>query len=180
MTAVIAWLWQGLLLVAVIDGLLRAMPRLNAATRHVIWCGALGGIVLLAAVHAAGSNVAIAATAAPPEVVSGAPLVRLPEAPGWLVAAAIGAWLVLALLRLAGVARGLTHVARLRTSARPLDGDRPARLVTWLAMRERGRSTELRVTDLLSGPAPSVSSARSSSCHASCSTRSTTRCSNRS
>lgn len=42
MTAwLLTWLWQGLALTAVVAAALRWLPRLNAATKHLIWCAAL-------------------------------------------------------------------------------------------------------------------------------------------
>ena len=42
MTAwLLTWLWQGLALTAVVAAALRCTPRLNAATKHLIWGAAL-------------------------------------------------------------------------------------------------------------------------------------------
>ena len=41
MTILFAWLWQGLVVAALTGIVLRAMPRLNAATRHLAWWVAL-------------------------------------------------------------------------------------------------------------------------------------------
>ena len=41
MTTIVTWLWQGLVIAALTALIVRTLPRLNAATRHVIWWLAL-------------------------------------------------------------------------------------------------------------------------------------------
>ena len=53
MTLIVTWLWQGLAIAWITAAAVRAMPRLNAATRHAVWWLALtavlaGGAFLLA------------------------------------------------------------------------------------------------------------------------------------
>ncbi len=50
--AMLNGLWQGLLLVALVWCLLKAIPRLNATTRYVIWWGALIAVICLPIVAA--------------------------------------------------------------------------------------------------------------------------------
>ena len=152
MNAAFAWLWQGLLLAAVVDLLLRAMPRLNAATRHVAWWATLAGIVVLGVMNATGGSTAALPAAAAPQADATAipawPAVTLPHAPGWLVTSALWAWALLALWRLGVVVRGLRHVAALRDASVPVDAERMARLAGWSAARNRGgRRASLHLTD---------------------------------
>jgi Zn-dependent protease with chaperone function len=152
MSGVFAWLWQGLLLAAVVDLLLRAMPRLNAATRHLAWWGTLAGIILLGAIGAAGGSPAAVPVAAVPRgdpaTLPAWPALVLPHAPGWLILSAMGAWLGLVLYRLGVVARGLRHVAALRAASVALDPERATRFSGWWSARGRGgRDAHLRVTD---------------------------------
>lgn len=141
MTAVAAWLWQGLLLVAVIDLLLRAVPRLNAATRHLAWWAALAGLFLLALVHSGRAAVvsnAVSTTSLPAPVGG---LLVLPSAPGWLPPLAVALWVVLALRGVVRVVSGLRRVAALRRETTPLDGSRLRRLVRWAAAAHRRAAT---------------------------------------
>jgi hypothetical protein len=149
MSAVVAWLWQGLLLAAVVDLLLRAMPRLNAATRHVAWWAALVGILLLGVIDAAGGlAVPAAVPQGDPAPLPAWPALVLPHAPGWLVFSAMWAWFGLALYRLGAVARGLCHVAALRAASVALAPERAARFSGWGSARGRGRrNAHLCVTD---------------------------------
>ncbi len=184
MSAVFAWLWQGLLLAAVVDLLLRAMPRLNAATRHVVWWATLAGVILLGAIDAAGgSPAAVPVAAAPQGDPASLPSCRLalPHAPGWLILSAMWAWLGLTLYRLGTVARSLRHVAALRATSVALDPERAARF-SGLAERTQPRRAHGAVC-----ASPTSGSARarsgfagpSSSCRASGSIRSMTTCSTR-
>ena len=71
--AMLNGLWQGLLLVALVWCLLKALPRLNATTRYVIWWGALIAVVCLPIAAARGYDLAREPVAAPgdtPELVS--------------------------------------------------------------------------------------------------------------
>ncbi len=145
MTALAAWLWQGLLLAASVELFLRARPRLNAATRHLIWWAACAGVVALGLIHGAWTGPS--SPAAPSAAAAGGPLLRLPAAPAWLVWGVFGAWLGFAVLGLGRVLRGLRHVGALRAHAVPLDAARASRLVTWRRTRGGGRQAGLLVTD---------------------------------
>jgi hypothetical protein len=46
MTLIVTWLWQGLAIAWITAASVRAMPRLNAATRHAVWWLALAGLGL--------------------------------------------------------------------------------------------------------------------------------------
>jgi beta-lactamase regulating signal transducer with metallopeptidase domain len=154
MTAITAWLWQGLLLAAVIDLLLRAMPRPNAATRHLAWWGALAGVLLLGAVHAGGNVPAVSVLPAPvsdPAALSAASVLTLPEAPGWVLALALALWIGAAIHGLVRVLQGMRRVVGLRNAAVPLDEARASRLPLWSGSRGHGREAQLCVTGQLVG-----------------------------
>src|SRR4029450_7662529 len=51
MTLIVTWLWQGLAIAWFTAAAVRAMPRLNAATRHVVWWLALAAVVALPVAH---------------------------------------------------------------------------------------------------------------------------------
>ena len=44
MTLIVTWLWQGLAIAWITAAAVRAMPRLNAATRHAVWWLALAAV----------------------------------------------------------------------------------------------------------------------------------------
>ena len=49
MTLIVTWLWQGMVIAWITAAAVRAMPRLNAATRHAIWWLALGAVLAIPA-----------------------------------------------------------------------------------------------------------------------------------
>ena len=49
MTLIVSWLWQGMVIAWITAAAVRAMPRLNAATRHAIWWLALGAVLAIPA-----------------------------------------------------------------------------------------------------------------------------------
>ena len=83
MTAwLMTWLWQGSALAAGVALVLRCAPGLNAATRHLVWCGALLGLAWLGW----GSSPApIAAAPAPVE-----PVFYVPAAPDVIITTIVG------------------------------------------------------------------------------------------
>jgi Zn-dependent protease with chaperone function len=150
MTLLVSWFWQGLLVAAGAGLLLRLLPRVNAATRHVIWWGALGGVIVLGIVHLVGAVVApgpIVLGTAGLGVDSRAAFVSLPAAPDWLLTLAFSVWAVAALHGWLRILRGVRHVAGLRRQAVPLDPDRAARFARWTAGRFR-RPAPVYVTQL--------------------------------
>ena len=46
MTLIVTWLWQGLAIAWITAAAVRAMPRLNAATRHAVWWLALAAVLV--------------------------------------------------------------------------------------------------------------------------------------
>ena len=51
MTLIVTWLWQGLAIAWITAAAVRAMPRLNAATRHAVWWLALAAVLAIPVVH---------------------------------------------------------------------------------------------------------------------------------
>jgi beta-lactamase regulating signal transducer with metallopeptidase domain len=80
--AMLNGLWQGTLLVALVWCLLKAIPRLNATTRYVIWWGALIGVICLPIAAARGYDLASTSQAAPGLTSEIAPAFEAPRAAG--------------------------------------------------------------------------------------------------
>ena len=150
MSALLAWLWQALVLVGVLELLLRTMPRLNAATRHLIWWAALAGVVILGGAYALGgvwTAEVQAATRLVGAPVASAPLLTLPAAPSWLTWCLVASWMAAVLHGIGRIGRGMRHVAALRVEAAPISDATATRLRHWSQTRSAGRRARLCVTD---------------------------------
>ncbi len=109
-------LWLGLLIAAIAAGMLRVLPRSNAATRYLVWFAAL---VLVCAAPAmlliprteAPSSVAAAVPAATPLVV--------PTTAGWPLYIML-AWMGTSAILLARVAWSLAHIHGLKRRGTPV------------------------------------------------------------
>lgn len=136
MTHLIAAIWQGLAIVAVVDVLLRGGRRLTAATRHVIWWSALAavlGVTLVHAIRATGDGSAAASVAtsvAPLESGLAGPLV-LPAAPGWLATVLAATWICSMLWHGRRFVLALGSMKTIRRRARPLSPAVAAALPCW-------------------------------------------------
>ena len=51
MTLIVTWLWQGVAIAWITAAAVRAMPRLNAATRHAVWWLALAAVLVIPIAH---------------------------------------------------------------------------------------------------------------------------------
>ncbi len=144
MTAwLVTWLWQGSALTAGVALALRCTPGLNAATRHLVWCGALIGLAWLGW----GSSPApIAAAAAHVE-----PVFYVPTAPDVVISTIVGIWMSVALIGLVRLLPSLSAVFALRDSCLPFPIDIESRLPLWLEAKQKGRRTELMICDELEG-----------------------------
>src|SRR5688500_82736 len=115
MTAwLLTWLWQGAALAGGVAVALRCGPRLNAATKHLIWCGLLVAItwlgwasspfVALTALQGCATNAlpASGGTGLQPcrEHAGAEPLLYVPSAPDLLLTIFIGIWAAMALVNL--------------------------------------------------------------------------------
>ena len=137
MTAwLLTWVCQGAALVAVVAVALRAVPRLNAATRYAIWCGVL---------------IAIAC----PPWISAAPAgeqpIYVPSVPDTSLSVLIGIWAAISFVNVVRLVSGLHAVYALRDRCRAFPRHLEARLPMWLETRDRGRRTELKICDAVPG-----------------------------
>jgi len=153
MTLIVSWLWQGMVIAWITAAAVRAMPRLNAATRHAIWWLALGAVLAIPA--AQGLATLVPGTQPAPGVARSldpaAPLI-LPALPEGVVAIAAVLWAMTAAVGLLRIARSCRAVSRLKRASSPFEHAREARLPIWTAAREGGhRSAELRTSDLTTG-----------------------------
>ncbi|HWE87747.1 MAG TPA: M56 family metallopeptidase [Terracidiphilus sp.] len=110
-SALIAAIWQGALLAALVWVVLRLLPGLSAAARSVVW---LNVFVLMALLHL----IPLFAGAQEAGQAAAEHQVRLD--PRWSLLIA-SAWLVLSVLRAGLLVTGAFHLRRLRRRAKPTD-----------------------------------------------------------
>src|SRR5688572_32000255 len=113
----LTWLWQGSALAAGVAVALACAPRVNAATRHLIWWGSLAALIWIGWSNSPHSGLG-------PEPVPGSEPVYIPTAPDFFITLFLGVWAAVALVSLLRVLRGLRGVYALRGRCRPF----PARL----------------------------------------------------
>ena len=140
MTLIVTWLWQGLAIACITVLALKATPRLNAATRHVIWWLALAAVLAIPVVHFAAPQ----AEAPPmPEVVKsasvGAVMLVLPPLPGAVTTGLIAFWVFTLVFGLIRIARSCREVGRLKRTSVLFDVAREARLTMWVSARDSSR-----------------------------------------
>lgn len=158
MTTVVTWLWQGLAITAMAAILVRAVPRLNAATRHVIWWLALVVVLIQPWTTAApAATVAIARSTDHPTAAAAAsllhlPTLHLPSPPEWLLLSMVALWAGLVCFNLYRMAAGVRLIGRLKNSSRRIDRSHQDRLPLWSAMRRLGRQVDLRMSDTAASP----------------------------
>jgi len=144
MTAwLVTWLWQGSALAAGVAVALRCAPGVNAATRHLVWSGAL---VVLAWLGWGSSPTPVAAAPAHVEAVF-----YVPTAPDLLISTIVGIWMSVALIGLVRLLPSLRTLYALRDGCVPFPLDIESRLPLWLEAKQRGRRTELMICDELAG-----------------------------
>jgi beta-lactamase regulating signal transducer with metallopeptidase domain len=147
MTAVVAWLWQGMAVAWLTGLVLHRMARLNASTRHAIWWFTLAAVLAVPLFGAAANitaEMSFAAGAGPPRAPVGAVVVQ--TIPSWLIACGVGIWLGAVINGLARIALGLQWLVRLKEHSSPLPESRHLRLTMWSSVRGSGRRPELRVS----------------------------------
>ena len=162
---VLTWLWQGCLVTAAAAVVLRVTTRINAATRFLAWWVTLAAVLVLAGVQVSpqrwavtvstpstwSSEVAVTQplssrdTDALTDTVSTFPL-TVPPTPSLLAFTLATLWVGFAILRLARLVVSLGRLRALKRAAVPLSADIERDLSHWLAIRHRGRRTQLRVT----------------------------------
>ncbi|MEO8258346.1 MAG: M56 family metallopeptidase [Acidobacteriota bacterium] len=152
MTLLVTWLWQGLAIAWITAAAVRAMPRLNAATRHAIWWLALAAVLIIPIAHELAAMSSGTPSLRDLTPVDAAGALMLPAVPGWLVAGAAALWAIVAFVRLLRIAQSCRTLARLKRAASPFDRSREARLPLWIAGRaRRRRPSELRIADGVTG-----------------------------
>lgn len=141
----IAWLWQALVLTAVVATVLRA-PSLNAATRHLVWCVAMLVVAGLgwSAPHALPTVSVL--TAPSPDA-----LMYIESVPHAYVTAFLGIWAGVALVLLVRLIPGIHAVNLLRDRCRPFPRELERELPLWLSARTEGRRAELMLCDAVRG-----------------------------
>ena len=144
MTALVEWLWQGLVLVVIASLALRVSGKVDAASRYAIWWVVVVSVLALPWIPSI--DPATATIAADPAASGGptVPPVSLPAPPDWALSIAVGAWLGWVILGLARLAQGITCAARVRRDSVEVTGDRQARLRIWAATPPLGRPVSLR------------------------------------
>jgi beta-lactamase regulating signal transducer with metallopeptidase domain len=152
MTFIVTWLWQGLAIAWITAAAVRAMPRLNAATRHAIWWLALAAVLAIPVAH--GLAAIARGTPSAPDLtpLDAAGALMLPAIPDGVVACAVAIWAMTAAVGALRVARSCRALGRLKRASSPFDRSREARLPLWVAARNGGhRAAELRTSDGMTG-----------------------------
>jgi bla regulator protein blaR1 len=153
MTLLVTWLWQGLAIACITALALKATPRLNAATRHVIWWLALAAVLAIPVVHFAAPQ---AETPSMPEIVESASvgnvMLVLPALPGAVTTGLIAFWAFTLVLGLIRIARSCREVGRLKRTSVSFDAAREARLTMWVSARDSSRRRmDLRISERRAG-----------------------------
>ena len=149
MTAIVQWLWQGLVVAALACVALRVLPRVDAATRHaILWVAVTTVLVLPLSWRPAAAGLPLAsAPLAPPAF--GA--VVLPAVPAWILGAVAGAWLGWVVLGTARLVVGWRWLHRWRERAVPLPSDVREALSPWLQHVDGGPLPQIRVSRAIGG-----------------------------
>jgi beta-lactamase regulating signal transducer with metallopeptidase domain len=144
MTALVEWLWQGLVLVVIASLALRVSAKLDAASRYAIWWVVVFSVLALpwipsiepATPGLAAGPLASGSAAVPP--------VSFPAPPDWALSIVVGAWIGWVILGFVRLAQGVACAARVRRDSVEVTGDRQARLRIWAATQPLGRPVSLR------------------------------------
>ena len=153
MTLIVTWLWQGLAIAWITAAAVRAVPRLNAATRHAVWWLSLAAVLAIPVAH----GLATISTGMPstPDLtgaLDAAGMLMLPAIPDGVVACAVAIWAMTAAVGVLRIARSCRALGRLKRTSSPFDRSREARLPLWVAARADGhRAAELRTSDWMTG-----------------------------
>lgn len=167
MTEFVAWLLESAALTLMATAAIALVPKWLPAVRHRLWWLTLGVVILLPAGDGLLDRVALSTDRAVQEAVGavGAVLAEggsayaaddaantpgwvLPAPPRWLIVAAVslwGAFVFVALVRLAGEARAAARIVR---AALPVSDDVVARWAAVAAARRRGRRVRIVSADI--------------------------------
>jgi beta-lactamase regulating signal transducer with metallopeptidase domain len=150
----IAWLWQGTALVLGISTALRLLPRVNAATRCLIWWGAFGVLAWLgwsSSPHVVPLAPVLAdATAAP---IAAPSLFEVAPLPEWLMTSIMMLWVTVALFKLLRILSGLHALHQLKDACGPVLQTLEMQLPMWLDEKGRGRPVQLMICNRLTNAA---------------------------
>jgi beta-lactamase regulating signal transducer with metallopeptidase domain len=149
-TSLVTWLWQGLLVAGAAALLVRRLPGLNAATRHVIWWIALALVLLHPWTPSGVSFDPVPAGSGEPLAAAGS-LFFIPQPPAWVMLGAALSWMCLVAAGVWRIGRSLAAVAAMKRESASLDPARERRLPLWSAARRTGRRCALRVSAHASG-----------------------------
>lgn len=157
MTLLLTWAWQGLVLALAVHLALRALRCLDAATRHAIWWGALGAVILLPVLLAASWAWSGGAAASPGLSTPGAPaasgyLLTVPAPPAAAAQAAVGIWLACTAVRVGRLVHGWRAIDRIVRDSAPLDAAIEGRLVCAARARRTGPPVTLRLSEAVRVP----------------------------
>lgn len=106
MTLIVTWLWQGLAIAWITAAAVRVMPRLNAATRHVVWWLALAAVLAIPVAH--GLATISTGTQSTPDLtgaLDAAGVLMLPAISDGVAAGAAAIWAMTAAVGLLRIAR---------------------------------------------------------------------------
>ncbi len=153
MTLIVTWLWQGLAIACFTALALRAIPWLNAATRHVVWWLALAAVLAIPVVHLV---VNLDETRSMPDIVRYGPvetgMLVLPALPAPVMRGATLLWALTLAFGLIRIMRSYREVGRLKGASVLFDLAREERLTMWVTARESSRrKTVLRTSDSRAG-----------------------------
>ena len=152
MTLIVTWLWQGLAIAWITAAAVRAMPRLNAATRHAVWWLALAAVLAIPVAHGLAAITTGTPSAPGLTPLDAAGALMLPAIPDGVVACAVAIWAMTAAVGVLRIARSCRALGRLKRASSPFDRSREARLPLWVAARDGGhRAAELRTSDCMTG-----------------------------
>ena len=146
-------LWQGTAVAIAVSISLRMLPRVNAATRYVIWWGALIAVIWAGCASAPGFRLPLAATVASEGTTPALIAFRVRPLPDAAIAFIVGVWLTIALFRLVRILPGLTALHRLKETCRPLPTGVEDALPMWWAAKNSGRRARLMLCNDLAGAA---------------------------
>ena len=118
MTVIVSWLWQGMVIAWITAAAVRAMPRLNAATRHAIWWLALGAVLAIPAAQGLATvALAMQPTADLARSLDAAAPLMLPALPDGVVAVAAALWAMAAAMGLLRIVRSCRALGRLKRAS---------------------------------------------------------------
>jgi beta-lactamase regulating signal transducer with metallopeptidase domain len=151
MTAwLLTWLWQGVALAVSLLLVLHLLPRVNAATRYVLWWGAFAALLYIGwqawPASAIGNFVSNTGGSAEPAL-----LIQVQPLPASVLSLIAMIWASVALFKLLQIIPSLNALYRLKDECRPFPRGLEEQLPFWL--EAGGRRVRLALCDRLPGAA---------------------------